>query len=179
MSKKIAVVSLGCDKNRVDTEKMLWYLSDGDYVVVADYAEADVIIVNTCAFIESARKEAIETILEMSRYKTVGRCKKLIATGCLVEKYREELEKEMPEVDAFWVSASTKKYALVSEKTYLRQSLRMTEYLPRRRITHICELPTVAIIFARSVQYRLFAASTVRERSNRLIPKRKNFRTPG
>ncbi len=101
MSKKIGVVSLGCDKNRVDTEKMLWYLSDGDYEVTADYADADIIIVNTCAFIESARKEAIETILEMAKYKTDGKCKKLIATGCLVEKYRAELEKEMPEVDAF------------------------------------------------------------------------------
>lgn len=101
MSKKIGVVSLGCDKNRVDTEKMLWYLSDGDYEVAADYADADIIIVNTCAFIESARKEAIETILEMAKYKTDGKCKKLIATGCLVEKYRAELEKEMPEVDAF------------------------------------------------------------------------------
>lgn len=55
MSKKIAVVSLGCDKNRIDTEKMLWYLSSGDYVVTSDYSEADVIVVNTCAFIESAR----------------------------------------------------------------------------------------------------------------------------
>ena len=56
MSKKIAVVSLGCDKNRIDTEKMLWYLSSGDYVVTSDYSEADIIIVNTCAFIESARQ---------------------------------------------------------------------------------------------------------------------------
>lgn len=101
MNKKIAVVSLGCDKNRVDTEKMLWYLHDGDYAVTSDYSEADFIIVNTCAFIESAREEAINTILEMASYKKCGSCKKLIVTGCLVEKYRDELLAELPEVDAF------------------------------------------------------------------------------
>ncbi len=101
MNKKIAVVSLGCDKNRVDTEKMLWYLHDGDYSVTSDYSEADFIIVNTCAFIESARKEAIGTILEMARYKQSGSCKKLIVTGCLVEKHRAELVDGLPEVDAF------------------------------------------------------------------------------
>lgn len=101
MSKKIAVVSLGCDKNRIDTEKMLWYLSSGDYVVTSDYSEADVIVVNTCAFIESARQEAVNTIIEMAEYKRRGSAEKLIVTGCLVEKYRDELSAGIPEVDAF------------------------------------------------------------------------------
>lgn len=101
MSKKIAVVSLGCDKNRVDTENMLWYLSGGDYVVTDDYSEAQIIIVNTCAFIETARKEAIDTILEMASYKQNGACEKLIVTGCLVVLNRKELEDGLPEVDAF------------------------------------------------------------------------------
>ena len=101
MTKKIAVVSLGCDKNRVDTEKMLWYLKGGEYSITSDYGEAEVIIINTCAFIESARVEAIDTILEMSAYKNEGNCKKLIVTGCLPQKYRDEIGDSLPEVDAF------------------------------------------------------------------------------
>lgn len=99
-SKRIAVISLGCDKNRVDTEKMLWYLSSGDYVVTNDYAEAEAIIVNTCAFIESARQEAIDTILQAAAFKTAGKCEKLIVTGCLIEKYADEVKSGIPEIDA-------------------------------------------------------------------------------
>lgn len=73
MSKKIAVVSLGCDKNRIDTEHMLAYLSSGGHVITDDFDDASVIIVNTCAFIESARAEAVDTILEMARKKKIGR----------------------------------------------------------------------------------------------------------
>lgn len=101
MNKKIGIVSLGCDKNRVDTENMLYYLKDGDYEVTNEYNLADVIIVNTCAFIESARTEAIDTILEMAQYKKTGNCKQLIVTGCLPQKYRNELIEGLPEVDAF------------------------------------------------------------------------------
>ncbi len=100
MSRKLAVISLGCDKNRVDTENMLWYLSKKDFQVTDDYAEAEIIIVNTCAFIESARQEAIDTILEMAQYKTGGKCKKLIVTGCLPQKYSSELVEGIPEIDA-------------------------------------------------------------------------------
>ena len=97
MIKNVALISLGCDKNRVDAENMLYYLCGKDLTVVNNYAEADAIIVNTCAFIESARKEAIDTILEMAEYKK-GRCRKLIVTGCLSEKYRSELVPALPEV---------------------------------------------------------------------------------
>ncbi len=100
MSKKIAVVSLGCDKNRIDTEHMLAYLSSGGHVITDDFDDASVIIVNTCAFIESARAEAVDTILEMARKKK-GKCEKLIVTGCLPQKYSAELLKELYEVDAF------------------------------------------------------------------------------
>ena len=99
-SKKISVISLGCDKNRVDTEKMLWYLREGDYIVTNDYSDAEIIIVNTCAFIESARQEAIDTILQAASYKTAGKCKKLIVTGCLIEKYADETKAGIPEIDA-------------------------------------------------------------------------------
>ena len=98
---KIGIVSLGCDKNRIDTENMLYYLKGGEYSVVDDYSEAQVIIVNTCAFIESARIEAIDTILEMAEYKKTGKCEKLIVTGCLPQKYLSELKDELVEVDAF------------------------------------------------------------------------------
>ncbi|MBE5731407.1 MAG: 30S ribosomal protein S12 methylthiotransferase RimO [Clostridiales bacterium] len=101
MNKKIGVVSLGCDKNRVDTENMLYYLKDGNFEITNDYALADIIIVNTCAFIESARVEAIDTILDMAEYKKTGNCKQLIVTGCLPEKYRDQLVEGLPEVDAF------------------------------------------------------------------------------
>lgn len=100
MLKKIGVVSLGCDKNTVDTECMLYYLKQSGFEIVNDCNEADVIIVNTCAFIESARKESIDTIFEMSAYKS-GNLKKLIMTGCFSEKYIDEIFDELVEVDAF------------------------------------------------------------------------------
>lgn len=98
--KKIAVISLGCDKNRIDTEHMLFRLVRDGYAV-SDLNDADVIIINTCAFIESARQESIDNILECARLKTEGRCKKLIVTGCLPQKYRAELREALPEADAF------------------------------------------------------------------------------
>ncbi|MCH5154383.1 MAG: 30S ribosomal protein S12 methylthiotransferase RimO [Clostridiales bacterium] len=96
----VAVISLGCDKNRIDTEHMLYRLVRGGFAV-SDAEDADVIIVNTCAFIESAREESIDTILSYAQLKKSGKCKRLIVTGCLPQKYRDELIKELPEVDAF------------------------------------------------------------------------------
>lgn len=96
----VAVISLGCDKNRIDTEHMLYRLARGGFAV-SDVTDADVIIVNTCAFIESAREESIDTILGYAELKKTGKCKKLIVTGCLPQKYRDELIKALPEVDAF------------------------------------------------------------------------------
>ena len=100
MSTKVGVVSLGCDKNRVDTEVMLGYLQDGGYQITADPKDADVIIVNTCAFLESSRKESIDTILEMADYKAEGKCQKIIVTGCLGQKFGHEVLDGMEEVDA-------------------------------------------------------------------------------
>ncbi|MDE6293863.1 MAG: 30S ribosomal protein S12 methylthiotransferase RimO [Clostridiales bacterium] len=96
----VAVISLGCDKNRIDTEHMLYRLVQGGFAV-SDVGDADVIIVNTCAFIESAREESIDTILSYAELKKTGNCKKLIVTGCLPQKYRDELVGSLPEVDAF------------------------------------------------------------------------------
>jgi len=96
---KVGIVSLGCAKNQVDSELMLGRLAEDGYSLVADEAEADVIIVNTCAFIESAREEAINTILEMAQYKESG-CRALIVAGCLAQRYAKEIQEELPEVDA-------------------------------------------------------------------------------
>ena len=97
---KIGFVSLGCSKNLIDTEMMIGYYKEHEYEIVQDPAEAEVIVINTCGFIETAKQEAIDTILEMADYKE-GNCKKLIVTGCLVERYCEELKAELPEVDLF------------------------------------------------------------------------------
>ena len=97
--KNIGIVSLGCPKNRVDTENMLGILGEDGYQIVADPADADVIIVNTCGFIDAAKEESIETVLEMAAYKK-ERCKLLIMAGCLAERYHDDILSELPEVDA-------------------------------------------------------------------------------
>lgn len=95
----IYIVSLGCDKNRIDTEHMLGMLAESSAVLTDRPEDADVIIVNTCGFIEDAKRESIDAILEMAQHKQQG--KALIVTGCLAQRYAEQLQKEMPEVDAF------------------------------------------------------------------------------
>ena len=97
---KIGFVSLGCSKNLVDTEVMLHHLAMAGYEITAEAEEADVIVLNTCGFIESAKNESIENILDLAWLKENGKLKGLICTGCLAERYREEIMKEMPEVDA-------------------------------------------------------------------------------
>ena len=97
---KIGFVSLGCSKNLVDTEKTIGIFKANDYEIVNTPEKAEVIVINTCGFIESAKEEAINTILEMAEYKK-QKCKYLIAMGCLVERYKEELEKAIPEVDLY------------------------------------------------------------------------------
>ena len=93
------MISLGCPKNAVDTELVLGDLQGDEYEITPDQKEADVIIVNTCGFIESSKKESIDAILEMVALKTEGKCKKLVVTGCLSERYSNELLKEIPEID--------------------------------------------------------------------------------
>ena len=93
------MVSLGCPKNQVDAEMMLYLLKEGGFELSSEEAEADVIIINTCGFIEEAKKEAIENILEAAQYKTSGKCKALIVTGCLAERYKDDVTAEIPEVD--------------------------------------------------------------------------------
>ena len=95
------MVSLGCAKNRVDSEVILGTLKEAGYEIVSDPAEAEIIFVNTCGFIEPAKEESIEAIFEMAKYKETGRLKKLFVTGCLAQRYIDDLYREMPEVDGF------------------------------------------------------------------------------
>src|SRR6476660_9504541 len=97
---KVGLVSLGCPKNLVDSEVMLGLAREAGHEFTQDPAGADVLVVNTCAFIDSAKQESIDAILEMARHKTDGACQRLIVTGCLAERYRDELKAEIPEIDA-------------------------------------------------------------------------------
>lgn len=96
---KISMVSLGCPKNQVDAEMMLYSLKEAGFEISPEESQADAIIINTCGFIEDAKAEAIENILEASRYKSEGECKALIVTGCLAERYKDDVTQEIPEVD--------------------------------------------------------------------------------
>ena len=98
--KKVGMVSLGCPKNLVDSEVMMGLLARQGYELTTDSQAADVLVVNSCGFIDSARQESVETILEMAQLKQTGKLKRLIVAGCLVERYREELQREIPDIDA-------------------------------------------------------------------------------
>src|SRR2546425_4810700 len=97
---KIGLISLGCPKNLVDSEVMLGLAQKAGHELTNDAAGADVLVVNTCAFINSAKQESIDTILEMAQHKKDGSCRRLIVTGCLAERYRDELREQIPEIDA-------------------------------------------------------------------------------
>src|SRR5690348_13929104 len=97
---KVGFVSLGCPKNLVDSEVMMGILVLLGYEITPSAGDADVLVVNTCSFIEPARKESVDAILEMAEYKKSGRARKLIVAGCLVERYRDEIREQIPEVDA-------------------------------------------------------------------------------
>lgn len=116
----IGVISLGCAKNQVDTQTMLGYLKAAGHTFTGEPDKADVLIVNTCGFITAAKEESIDAIFEMAQYKEVGRCRLLVVTGCLSERYRKELTEEMPEVDLFLgVREYEKLPSLIAEKLEL------------------------------------------------------------
>ena len=115
---KIACISLGCPKNQVDLDVMVHILLSAGHETVADLAEADVILVNTCGFIESAKTEAIENILEACAYKQQNPNLKVIVTGCLAERYRSQIEEEIPEVDAVVGCASNKAIDTIVERLF-------------------------------------------------------------
>ncbi|MCQ2550027.1 MAG: 30S ribosomal protein S12 methylthiotransferase RimO [Lachnospiraceae bacterium] len=114
---KILFISLGCDKNTVDSESMIGLLQEKGYQFTDDETEAEIIIVNTCCFIGDAKEESINTILEMAQYKESGSLKALIVTGCLAQRYKEEIQKEIPEVDAILGTTAIDQIVTAVEKT--------------------------------------------------------------
>lgn len=112
---KVGVITLGCDKNTVDTERYLAQLSDHAAEYTADLTDAELIIVNTCGFIDAAKKESIDAMIEASRFKTAGRCQAVVAVGCMIERHKGELESALPEVDLFLGSSEMQR--LVPELT--------------------------------------------------------------
>jgi len=113
MSTRVYLHTLGCPKNRVDSEVMLGTLTEAGYRLVQDPAKAEIIVVNTCGFIESAKVESVEAIVELADWKRTGRCKKLVVTGCLVQRHAEELSRELPEVDHFLGTGAYQEIAAV------------------------------------------------------------------
>src|SRR6187397_1205327 len=97
---KVGMISLGCPKNLVDSEVMLGLAQQAGHELTREADQADVLIVNTCAFIDKAKQESVDAILEMAEHKKQGRCRRLIVTGCMAERYREELREQIPEIDA-------------------------------------------------------------------------------
>ena len=120
--KKVGFISLGCPKNLVDSEVMMGQLQQKGYEITRDAAEAETLVVNTCGFIDAAKKESVDAILEAARLKSEGRCKRLVVAGCLVERYRDELRAEIPEVDAFIGTSQINDITTVAdERTNARQ----------------------------------------------------------
>ncbi len=122
MNYKVFFETLGCAKNQVDTEVMIGLLDKNSYIMTPDVEEADIIAVNTCGFIESAKAESIEIILELSTYKTEGKCQMLIVTGCLAERYAEALKIEIPEIDVFIGTGSFDEIIPIIDKVLRKES---------------------------------------------------------
>lgn len=112
----VSLVSLGCPKNLVDAEVMLGHLPADRFEIITDESKADIIVVNTCAFIRDAQEESVETILEVADYKKNGRCKLLIVSGCMPQRYQEQLDKELPEVDFFMGTADAPRIVELLDK---------------------------------------------------------------
>ena len=139
MKKKIAFVSLGCDKNTIDSEIMLSLLTDHGYEITKNEEEADAIVINTCAFIQDAQEESIETIIEMGSYKEQGNLKALVVTGCLAQRFADEMFTEMPEVDAVVGTGSYEKIVEAVDRILEKKEsrVRITDPLEKRPIGYL------------------------------------------
>ena len=145
--KKVGFVSLGCPKNLVDSEVMMGQLSEAGYEITNSADDADTVVVNTCGFIESAKQESIDAILEATTLKAEGKAKRVIVAGCLVERYRDDLMKELPEVDAFIGTSQVNDILKAADEIFDARQLTITpignksatylydEYTPRMRAT--------------------------------------------
>ncbi|MCI8633088.1 MAG: 30S ribosomal protein S12 methylthiotransferase RimO [Lachnospiraceae bacterium] len=136
--KKVAFVSLGCDKNTVDSEIMLTLLTEHGYEITKQDEEAEAIVINTCAFIQDAQEESINAIIEMGQYKEVGRCRALIVTGCLAQRYADEMFAELPEVDAVVGTGSYEKIVEVMDALLLegKKQVRQTDQMEHRDLSY-------------------------------------------
>lgn len=130
--KKICLVSLGCAKNLVDSEMILGFLRKDGFDLTTDPAQGDVIVVNTCGFLESSKRESIGQILELARYKKEGTCKVLVAAGCLTQRHGEELQREMPEVDLFVGTGEFDRLSGFLKEKFSRGEPRVDEVAPDR-----------------------------------------------
>lgn len=145
--KKVGFVSLGCPKNLVDSEVMMGQLAEAGYQITNNADEADTVVVNTCGFIESAKQESIDAILEATQWKSSGNASRVIVAGCLVERYRDDLMKELPEVDAFIGTSQVNDILKAADEHFDAKKLTITpignksatylydEYTPRMRAT--------------------------------------------
>jgi len=145
--KKVGFVSLGCPKNLVDSEVMMGQLAEAGYQITNNADEADTVVVNTCGFIESAKQESVDAILEATRLKEEGKASRVIVAGCLVERYRDDLIKELPEVDAFIGTSQINEILKAADEGFDAKQLTLTrignktstylydEYTPRLRAT--------------------------------------------
>ncbi|MGB7068017.1 MAG: 30S ribosomal protein S12 methylthiotransferase RimO [Pyrinomonadaceae bacterium] len=124
--KKVGFVSLGCPKNLVDSEVMMGQLAEAGYEITSSADEAETVVVNTCGFIESAKQESIEAILEATNLKSEGKAKRVIVAGCLVERYRDDLMKELPEVDAFIGTSQVSEILKAADDTFDAAALTLT-----------------------------------------------------
>ena len=143
MNFNIGMVSLGCAKNQTDAETMLAILQDEGYTIVSEPEDADAIIVNTCGFIDSAKQESINTTLEMAQYKTDGKCKLLIMTGCLAERYAKDITDELPEVDAVLGTGDYDKIAEIIKSA--KESASVPVITDNINHTPECALPRVLL----------------------------------
>ncbi|MEG0847556.1 30S ribosomal protein S12 methylthiotransferase RimO [Niameybacter sp.] len=146
----IAFVSLGCDKNLVDSEHMLGLLNEAGFTLIADESEAEVLVVNTCCFIEDAKRESIEQILDVAKYKETGACKALIVTGCMAQRYKQEILDEMPEVDAVVGTTSYDKIVETVAEVLKENGIKVQNFetIDREHIENMPRILTTAGYFA-------------------------------
>ena len=145
MNRKLGVISLGCSKNLVDTEMMVGILAKAGYELTEDLSTAQIIIINTCTFIDPAKEESIQTILQAARYKKEGVCERLVAAGCLTQQYKEALGKEIPEIDIFIGTDSWQHILEVVQESYIHGNKKIyrfdtapcehEELIPRQPLT--------------------------------------------
>ena len=150
MNYLVSFVSLGCDKNLVDSEHMLGLLNQGGFTLTGEEQKADVIVVNTCCFIEDAKKESIENILEVARYKEDGNCKALIVTGCMAQRYKQEILDEIEEVDAVVGTTSYDKIVEIANGILEEKGLRTQTFdlIDREMLDEMPRILTTAGYFA-------------------------------